>query len=116
MADILCRRCSEPWDSYYLTHDIDADDGTPPGSTKRRIIAGEGCPACKWGKACPICGGSGIDRWYGGRNEGPCVRCDGTGKLDPTRDAPDDMEFLRAIEDSTDGMEIFDAIDGMMGG
>jgi len=42
--DIECAKCGEPWDSYGVHHHIDMTK-----QEARRFLAGEGCPACKFG-------------------------------------------------------------------
>jgi hypothetical protein len=53
MPDVICRKCGEPWDSYGL------QNGDVERTARRRILAGEGCPACGFGARCPSCAGSG---------------------------------------------------------
>ena len=37
--DVLCERCGEPWDLYYVQHEMSQEE--------RNIFwAGRGCPAC----------------------------------------------------------------------
>ena len=44
MGDIKCRKCGEPWDYYGLKHgDVEPGEG-------ERILNGEGCPCCEFGK------------------------------------------------------------------
>lgn len=43
MADIICKKCGEPWDYYGLK------DGDVEPDEARRILAGEGCPCCDFG-------------------------------------------------------------------
>ena len=44
MGDVHCGKCGEPWDYYgLLHHDVEYEDG-------QRILRGEGCPSCDWGK------------------------------------------------------------------
>ncbi len=162
--DILCRSCQEPWEAYYLRHELTPDnyayefpelplpDGT--NTVYDAVVKGKGCPACKWGTVCPICSGRGVETWalcrecgtkrvfrpsessphewyhspsgsnamrtYPGHTKRhsellSCFRCGGSGNL-PKPSPDEDMEFLRSVEDSTDGHEIFDAIDSLMAG
>lgn len=48
--DLYCQRCGEPWEAYYVQHDMDLD-GDPGDAV--RFKRGEGCPHCKWGKTAP---------------------------------------------------------------
>lgn len=41
--DILCSRCGEPWETYYVQHDMIPQE-------RDRFWAGKGCPCCE-GKA-----------------------------------------------------------------
>lgn len=44
MGDVYCRICGEPWDYYGLKHgDVEAGES-------ERILRGEGCPCCDFGK------------------------------------------------------------------
>lgn len=67
MADVRCAKCGEPWDYYGVRH---YEDMTPDEA--ERFLRGEGCPCCKFGTACPSCGGTG---------KVECRRCHGYGKV-----------------------------------
>lgn len=55
MGDIKCRMCGEPWDYYGLKHgDVELDEG-------ERILNGEGCPCCSFGKDKGKCGNHDIE-------------------------------------------------------
>jgi hypothetical protein len=43
MNDLTCGQCGEPWEYYYLTHEMPEDD-------KGDVLRGDGCPACLWGQ------------------------------------------------------------------
>lgn len=57
MGDIFCRKCSEPWDSYGITHS--RGDGDMTASEAVMFLNGKGCPSCHWGKHCTCCAGTG---------------------------------------------------------
>jgi len=38
--DLYCQRCGEPWESYYVIHEMEPDE-------KAQFLEGEVCPACK---------------------------------------------------------------------
>ena len=44
MNDVTCGMCGEPWEYYYLTHELVEDE-------KEDILRGNGCPACSWGES-----------------------------------------------------------------
>ena len=44
MNDVTCGQCGEPWEYYYLTHELAEDE-------KEDILRGNGCPACSWGSS-----------------------------------------------------------------
>ena len=44
MNDVTCGMCGEPWEYYYLTHELAEDE-------KEDILRGNGCPACSWGQS-----------------------------------------------------------------
>jgi len=56
--ELYCQKCDEPWDFWHIqdADGMDAEvedygkDGTKPSI---RFKAGEGCPACNWGKNAP---------------------------------------------------------------
>lgn len=107
MVDIYCKKCGEPWD---LAEIIDALNrrGDMTKEEAEKILRGEGCPCCGFGKYCPSCKGTGkcpecdgmgiekfkdwitnsyIERtctWCSGT--GKCSRCSGTGKLKENHD------------------------------
>ena len=39
MSDLLCQRCGEPWDLYYVTHEMTDEE-------RKDFHAGKGCPCC----------------------------------------------------------------------
>lgn len=39
-GDLLCNICGEPWDSWYVRHEMDIKEA-------ERFRRGKGCPACK---------------------------------------------------------------------
>ena len=41
MNDVTCGQCGEPWEYYYLTHEMPEDE-------KECILRRSGCPACSW--------------------------------------------------------------------
>jgi len=43
MGDVTCGQCGEPWEYYYLTHEVPEDE-------KEDILRGNGCPCCEWGQ------------------------------------------------------------------
>jgi hypothetical protein len=72
MADIICAKCSEPWDAYGVRNgDMDDTPEYPPmtvgaalaanskGANSRRFLKGEGCPCCNFGEHCSSCDGCG---------------------------------------------------------
>ena len=38
--DIKCLICGEPWETYYINHDMTV-------SERNRLLSGKGCPSCK---------------------------------------------------------------------
>lgn len=44
MNDVTCGQCGEPWEYYYLTHEMSEDE-------KEGVLRGNGCPACSWGSS-----------------------------------------------------------------
>lgn len=44
MNSIICGMCQEPWEYYYLTHEM-------PNDEKEDLLRGRGCPACSWGQS-----------------------------------------------------------------
>lgn len=65
MSDITCAKCGEPWDSYGVRN----GDMTP--GERKRFLAGEGCPCCRFGTACPNCSGFGVDSYPAPANRCP---------------------------------------------
>jgi len=67
--DVYCKRCGEPWD---LAGVLDALNGNDVADMTReeaeRLLRGEGCPCCGFGRYCPACCG-----------KGSCPLCNGTG-------------------------------------
>lgn len=60
MGDIPCSMCGEPWDYYGLKHgDVE------PGEAER-ILNGEGCPCCNFGKDKEKCRYSHVDEHFAG--------------------------------------------------
>ena len=56
MGDIICRICSEPWDSYGVRQSLTPDgDGDMSVSEAKMVLSGRGCPVCK-GKQIIDCG------------------------------------------------------------
>jgi hypothetical protein len=54
--DIYCQRCDEPWEVYYVEHDMDIEDagkGRNGMTPKEMFKAGVGCPCCDWGNKAP---------------------------------------------------------------
>lgn len=45
MADIRCRNCQEPWDSYGVLHEEDMTK-----EEKELFLQGKGCPSCNFGQ------------------------------------------------------------------
>lgn len=39
MADLLCQRCGEPWDLYYVNHEMTDQE-------RRDFHTGKACPSC----------------------------------------------------------------------
>jgi len=99
MSDILCSVCGEPWDGYGVRH----GDMTP--AEARKFLAGQGCPCCQFGSACPHCSGTGKEpcpnhcfaqhgqRYHyvwnvrqvcttcqDGYSDEPCTQCNGSGQ------------------------------------
>lgn len=106
MVDILCRKCGEPWESYYVHQGKEGFDGDEGNNAKMRFMSGQGCPACEWGTSCHHCGNSGKHtEWHGfnviRRTDEPCRWCNGN----PSNpQLPDDMldEALNSLMDGTD--------------
>ena len=48
--DLYCQKCGEPWEHYYIMHDICEDDGA---EAKDNFLSGKGCPCCSWGEKAP---------------------------------------------------------------
>ena len=44
--DLYCHRCGEPWDVYYVQHEMTRKE-------RNKFHSGVGCPACEWGKNAP---------------------------------------------------------------
>jgi hypothetical protein len=44
MNDITCGQCGEPWEYYYLIHEMSKAE-------KENILHGNGCPCCDWGES-----------------------------------------------------------------
>ena len=44
MNDVTCGQCGEPWEYYYLTHEMAEDE-------KEDVLRGNGCQACSWGSS-----------------------------------------------------------------
>jgi type II secretory ATPase GspE/PulE/Tfp pilus assembly ATPase PilB-like protein len=44
MRDVVCGECGEPWEYYYLTHELTEDE-------KEDVLRGNGCQACSWGSS-----------------------------------------------------------------
>ena len=44
MRDVVCEQCGEPWEFYYLTHELPKDE-------KEDFLRGGGCPTCDWGES-----------------------------------------------------------------
>jgi hypothetical protein len=44
MNDVTCGQCGEPWEYYYLTHELPKDE-------KEKILSGKGCPCCSFGES-----------------------------------------------------------------
>jgi hypothetical protein len=42
--DVTCGQCGEPWEYYYLSHEMPEDE-------KEDVLRGSGCPACSWGSS-----------------------------------------------------------------
>lgn len=42
MRDVICGQCAEPWEYYYLAHELSEAE-------KEAILRGKGCPCCDWG-------------------------------------------------------------------
>jgi len=40
MSDVRCVQCGEPWEYYYVMHEMTEAE-------KKSILSGSGCPACK---------------------------------------------------------------------
>lgn len=40
MSDLLCQRCGEPWDIFYITDDMTEEE-------RQDFHAGRGCPCCR---------------------------------------------------------------------
>jgi hypothetical protein len=40
MGDIRCRVCGEPWEAYYVFHEMTAEE-------RKDFLAGKHCPSCK---------------------------------------------------------------------
>lgn len=38
--DLYCQRCGEPWEEYYVRHEMPQDERT-------RFLNGQDCPACR---------------------------------------------------------------------
>ena len=99
MSDIICAKCSEPWDSYGLDH------GDTTKEEARKIRKGQGCPSCAFGTRCTICYGKG---WYTPEGWDPelvevkCSRCEGTGKFIPEKEGGHLFEALNSLVESTD--------------
>lgn len=53
--DLYCKRCGEPWDAYYVNHEMTAEE-------RNNFFAGNYCPACK---KRPFC-----------NNNKPCSECE----------------------------------------
>ena len=51
MGDVICKMCGEPWEFYYITHEMEEP-------WKTDILFGNGCPSCK-GKSP-----DGVDRTF----------------------------------------------------
>jgi hypothetical protein len=67
MADVICRKCGEPWDSWGVRNgDMDSADAG-------KFLRGEGCPSCGFGSKCVACSGTGKARGAG------CRECRGEG-------------------------------------
>lgn len=43
MGDITCAKCGEPWEGYYVYHEMEDWE-------KEKFLKGEGCPSCKFGR------------------------------------------------------------------
>ena len=85
MPDLQCPKCYEPWD----VHEFAPGGALAPDEVKR-FHAGEGCPACRWGRGriqpCVACNGSGRVVNYTARPAvwGTCAYCEGTGQDTPS--------------------------------
>jgi hypothetical protein len=51
MADVICRICGEPWDTW----GVETGEGDLTREEYRELIAGEGCPACGGEPPCANC-------------------------------------------------------------
>lgn len=70
MSDILCAKCSEPWESYSLQIGIyESGEGDLTKKEAESFLRGEGCPSCAFGSLCPTCNGTG--RYDEGRTACP---------------------------------------------
>jgi hypothetical protein len=44
MNDVTCGMCGDPWEYYYLTHEL-------AEAEKKKVLRGKGCPCCDWGES-----------------------------------------------------------------
>ncbi|MFW5871482.1 MAG: hypothetical protein ACOCUT_00095 [bacterium] len=95
--DIYCQRCDEPWDVYYVCHDMDNDSepneyGPNGEKPSERFKQGIGCPACNWGTKAP--------KQQSLRGEAMSVLADMLGDdVDGMASMMDDFEFLGMLEE-----------------
>lgn len=40
MGDVICKVCGEPWEFYYIMHEMEAP-------WNKKVLYGLGCPSCK---------------------------------------------------------------------
>jgi len=113
MGDIICRNCGEPWDSYGARH------GDMTHAEYQMLISGKGCPACQ-GKPVFDCTRFGTEYVPYDMLKTACPKgeylqwgqtCSYEGECEykKPRKRVDDVEFLSALDNNTDGMEALDA-------
>lgn len=108
MSDMLCRKCGEPSDVYYVYHELSDVE-------RVRFLRGEGCDCCGFGEKCPSCNGKGtriefryvaqFGEWRHVHTDEPCARCAGTGV--PRLDDEAYTEALYSLLESDEDVSIY---------